>query len=162
MRDVATGLFGAFQRRDHETMGSYYGLSSQFTDPVFIDLRGRRIRAMWHMLCVRGSDLEVSFESPEIDSEGQVTVDWEARYSFGPAERKVHNRVHTRLEIIDGTILDHVDGFDLWRWTRMALGVPGLLTGWSPYTRNRVRKMAERSLERFIEVHPEYAERPDG
>ncbi len=38
----------------------------------------------------------------------------------------------------------------LYRWTRMALGLPGLLLGWSPLLQNKVRRQAGESLAKFI------------
>ena len=30
-------------------------------------------------------------------------------------------------------IVKHVDDFNMWKWTRMALGLPGMLLGWSSF-----------------------------
>lgn len=38
---------------------------------------------------------------------------------------------------------------DMWRWSRMALGAPGWLLGWSPMLVNRVRGQAARGLQSF-------------
>ena len=43
----------------------------------------------------------------------------------------------------DGLIIDHRDSFDFWKWTRMALGVPGTLLGWSPIVQGKVRKQSK-------------------
>ena len=70
--------------------------------------------------------------------------------------RLVHNSVEASFRFQDGKILQHVDEFDLWRWTRMALGMTGILIGWSKPAQNRVRKTAANGLLRFMEEHPEY------
>ena len=48
-----------------------------------------------------------------------------------------------------GLVRRHPDRFDLWRWSRMALGMPGVLLGWSPLIRNKVRKQAADGLAAF-------------
>jgi hypothetical protein len=49
----------------------------------------------------------------------------------------------------DGRIAEHADRFDLWRWTRQALGASGLLLGWCPLVQGPVRKQAAASLDAF-------------
>lgn len=60
--------------------------------------------------------------------------------------------------IIDGTftftpdrlIATHRDRFNLWRWARQALGAPGLLLGWSPPLKRKVRGTAAGNLKKFL------------
>ena len=49
----------------------------------------------------------------------------------------------------DGLIVEHRDRFDFWRWSRQALGAPGLLLGWTPMLRNKVRAQAATKLALF-------------
>jgi hypothetical protein len=42
----------------------------------------------------------------------------------------------------DGLIVTHVDTFDLWRWSRMALGCMGITLGWTSFVQNKIRKQA--------------------
>ena len=49
----------------------------------------------------------------------------------------------------DGLIADHVDAFDFWRWARQALGPSGLLLGWTPMLRSKVRGQALAGLRQF-------------
>ncbi|KGS11492.1 ketosteroid isomerase, partial [Pseudomonas coronafaciens] len=51
----------------------------------------------------------------------------------------------------DGKICEHRDHFDMWRWSRQALGVKGLLLGWTPLVRNAVRAQALKGLKAFTE-----------
>jgi hypothetical protein len=74
---------------------------------------------------------------------------WEARYSFGATGRKVLNRVDARFEFRNGLIVRHIDAFDFARWARQALGLPGLLLGWSGLMRGQVRAKAARGLCEF-------------
>jgi len=49
-----------------------------------------------------------------------------------------------------GKIRSHVDQFSLYRWCSQALGLKGVMLGWSPLVQNAVRKQAARGLEQFI------------
>ena len=60
------------------------------------------------------------------------------------------NRIDASFRFEDGKIIEHTDVFDLWAWSRMALGLPGVLLGWSPIVRNKVRGQAGGQLERFM------------
>ena len=57
----------------------------------------------------------------------------------------------------NGLIADHRDKFSFHRWARQALGPPGLLLGWTPLLRNKVRRSAAESLAGFMrrKPHPE-------
>ncbi len=62
------GFYAAFHRRDHEAMAACYAPEAQFRDPVFMDLTGWRIAAMWRMLCERATDLHVSVADVAADA----------------------------------------------------------------------------------------------
>lgn len=142
-------FYTAFSRRDHETMAACYRADAEFSDPAFPHLVGAEIGAMWRMLCLRATDLELTFDGVEADdSEGRA--DWQAVYTFAATGRKVHNRIAASFNFEDGAIRKHTDVFDFYRWTRMALGTPGYLLGWSGFLQNRVRRQAGGSLEKFI------------
>lgn len=149
-------FYTAFQQRDWATMAACYHPEAHFSDPVFPDLRGKQPGAMWRMLLEGASDLQVTFTDVQA-SGGRGSVRWDAVYPFSQTGRRVHNRISAEFTFRDGLIVEHRDHFDLWAWTRMALGLPGVLLGWSPILRNKVRKMAGQRLKRFVEKHPEYA-----
>ena len=154
---LITSFYEAFQERDHAGMIACYHPSIHFSDPVFTDLHGNQAKAMWHMLCERGTDLEVTFRDVEADEE-EGRAHWEARYTFSNGSRPVHNVVDASFVFEDGLIVGHSDVFDLWRWTRMAIGSAGTALGWSGPFQNRVRSTAMRGLQKFMAEHPEYAE----
>ncbi len=62
----------------------------------------------------------------------------------------MHNIIDAEFEFRDGLILRHVDRFDFYRWSRQALGLPGLLLGWTDKVRNKVKATAAGNLEAFI------------
>ena len=153
--ETIAAFYQAFERRDHAAMAACYHPSIHFSDPVFTDLHGAEVAAMWHMLCERGADLRVTYEQVS-GEQNRGRAHWEAHYTFGPSGRLVHNIVDASFEFEDDRIIRHVDDFDLWRWTRMALGLSGTLTGWTGFTKAKVRATAQRGLSRFIDDHPEY------
>ena len=141
-------FYAAFARRDGAAMAACYTPDVVFYDPVFQGLEGRQPGAMWRMLTQRGKDLEVRLLDHAADGE-TGTAHWTADYTFSTG-RKVHNDVHARFLFRDGLISDHRDSFDLWAWTRQALGVPGVLLGWSPLIQNTVRRKARAGLDAFM------------
>ncbi len=142
-------FYTAFGRRDHQTMAGCYRDDAEFSDPVFQHLVGAEIGAMWRMLCLRGTGLEITFAGVRAD-DAAGRADWQAVYTFSASGRKVHNRIAASFRFEDGAIRRHTDDFDLYRWTRMALGLPGVLLGWSGLLQNKVRRQAATSLEKFM------------
>ena len=138
-------FYSAFQQRDAATMAACYGPDVRFSDPVFTDLRGAQAGLMWKMLCERGKDLRIEFRDVRADAT-TGSAHWEAWYTFSATGRKVHNVIDATFEFRDGRIVSHTDRFDLYRWSRQALGPAGLLLGWTPMLRNKVRAMAAKGL----------------
>lgn len=143
--ELVTRFYTAFQRRDGVAMSACYAPGIVFSDPVFPRLEGPHAGAMWRMLCERGTDLEVTFRDVTAD-DARGTAHWDARYTFTQTGRKVLNRIDAAFEFAGGSIVRHVDTFDLYRWARQALGPIGLLLGWSPPVRNKVRRSAAAAL----------------
>jgi len=141
-------FYRAFQIRDYQTMASCYHPDARFRDEAF-HLSGNQPAAMWHMLCERGKDMTLEFSVNEKD--GKVTAHWEPKYHFSQTGRYVHNIIDAEFEFKDGKIINHIDRFDFWRWSRQALGLPGLLLGWSPFLKNKVSQMAMTNLKHFMQ-----------
>jgi hypothetical protein len=79
-------------------------------------------------------------------SENKVKVEWIADYLFSASRRKVRNVIIANMEIENGKIIKHTDEFNFYKWSKMALGTPGLLLGWTSFFRNKVRKGAYEKL----------------
>ena len=141
-------FYSAFARGDHATMASLYADDALFEDPVFGKLDAESTRAMWRMFCTSGNDIQLSFGDIVAD-DVSGSARWEARYRFPKTGRDVHNKISARFAFRDGLIVQHEDSFDLYRWTRMALGPVGTLLGWSPILQNKVRGQARSQLARF-------------
>jgi len=145
-------LYAAFARRDGSAMAACYAPGATFNDPVF-DLRGREIGAMWRMLCERGADLRV--EARDISADAHAgRAHWDAWYTFSATGRPVHNEIDSAFTFEDGRIASQRDVFDLWRWSRMALGKKGALLGWTPIVRKAIRKQARQSLDAWMAAEP--------
>lgn len=146
-KELIETFYSAFKNRDYQTMAGCYHPDATFKDEAF-ELQGSEIGAMWHMLCERGTDMEMSFSVTE--EAGKVRAHWEPRYTFSQSGRHVHNIIDAEFEFKEGKIIKHVDHFNFWRWSRQALGAPGLLLGWSSMLQNKVGVMANKSLQSFI------------
>ena len=143
-------FYQAFQRRDGEAMAACYGPAVRFSDPVFPNLEGERAKDMWRMLCLRAEDLRVEFSNVSAD-DAHGSAHWEAHYSFSRTKRKVHNIIDAHFHFHNGLISEHIDSFGFWRWSRQALGLPGVLLGWTPLIQGAVRKQAAAGLDAFAQ-----------
>lgn len=142
-------FYTAFAERDWSAMGACYHDDATFSDPVFVDLNATEARAMWKMLVTSGKDLRVTHAI--LTEDGKTgSAQWDAWYTFSKTGRPVHNRITATFTFKDGLILSHHDHFDFWRWSRQALGTSGLLLGWTPIVRNKVRGIARAGLERAL------------
>jgi len=147
-------FYSAFGERDHVAMNACYHPDIQFRDELFI-LQGKRVFAMWHMLCAGAPDLTIKLVAVEATIKG-ARANWQALYTFGATDRVVLNRITAEFEFKDGLIIHHQDDFSFWRWSRQALGLGGLVLGWNRSFRKRVALASNRTLDRFIAKHPEY------
>ncbi|EMN49071.1 hypothetical protein LEP1GSC088_3420 [Leptospira interrogans str. L1207] len=95
------------------------------------------------MLISRGKDLELKFG--EIQSEGDTgKVTWEAYYTFSKTGKKVHNVIQAELVCKDGKIVKHTDQFGFYRWSRQALGLPGLLFVFYLFSKTKLEQKLEK------------------
>ena len=141
-------FYQAFQQLDAERMARCYHPEVRFSDPAFPDLRGSEAADMWRMLASRAEDFSLSFSDVSADDQrGQAH--WIASYTFSQTGRTVINKIQARFEFRDGKIIRHIDSFDLWRWAHQALGLKGLLLGWTPLVGNAIRKQAAKGLAQF-------------
>lgn len=143
-------FYTAFQEHDAKRMAECYHKDVVFNDPAFQNLKYDEVTAMWAMLIERSNgNLEISFDSIVSDNQMAQCI-WEADYEFSKTGNTVHNVIHATMEFKDDLIIKHTDEFNFWRWSRMALGMPGTLLGWTPFLKNKVRKMARTSLDKYL------------
>jgi ketosteroid isomerase-like protein len=146
--DLIYRFYDAFNRLDAEAMASCYTEDVLFSDPVFGELRGREAGDMWRMLTSRARDFSVRFDQVRAD-ERSGGAHWVATYLFSQTGRTVINDIQARFVFRDGKICEHHDQFDLWRWSRQALGAKGALLGWTPFVQNAIRAQAQKGLKAF-------------
>lgn len=154
--ELITRFYEAFQRRDAAAMAACYHPDVEFTDEVFVDLRGERAGGMWAMLCERGKDLRIEFRDVKAD-DTTGSAHWDAWYTFSATGRSVVNHVDASFEFRDGTIVRHRDRFDFHAWAGQALGVPGKLLGWTGFLRNKVQRQGAKGLDAFMASRAERA-----
>lgn len=142
-------FYASFAARDAEGMKACYHPEIVFSDPAFGELNGPQAGAMWAMLVERGKDLQVTVSDIHADDE-RGRAHWDARYTFSQTRRPVLNRIDAEFAFRDGLIVRHTDTFDFWTWSRQALGPAGLLLGWTPMLRKRVRDTARAGLARYM------------
>ncbi|MDD1013317.1 nuclear transport factor 2 family protein [Pseudomonas rubra] len=145
---LITRFYQAFQRLDAEAMVACYSDDIVFSDPAFGTLRGKDAGDMWRMLTTRAKDFSLTFDQVRAD-EQSGGAHWVATYLFSQTGRTVVNDIQARFVFRDGKICEHHDSFDLWRWSRQALGATGLLLGWSPLLQGKVRAQAQKGLRAF-------------
>jgi ketosteroid isomerase-like protein len=141
-------FYAAFGRGDGEAMAACYTPDARFDDPVFVGLSGDEPGQMWKMLTSRATDLEIELREHAADGESG-SAHWIATYTFTQTGRPVVNDVRATFRFRDGLIAEHRDDFDFHKWSRQALGAPGLLLGWTPIIRNATRKKARAGLDDF-------------
>ena len=145
-------FYSAFQKLDYTTMQSCYSDDIIFNDPAFGILEGFEAKAMWEMLCKNAKNFSLKFSNIQLLDEEYATCDWVANYTFSKTGRKVTNKIKAHMRLQDGMIIEHTDQFDIWKWSRQALGLPGILLGWSGYLKNKIRSNARKSLEKFMDT----------
>ncbi len=146
-------FYRGFAAKDPGPMISAYGESARFSDPVFPNLDASQARGMWRMLTARAKDLDITFR--DVTADDRIgSAHWEAIYTFTGTGRRVHNVIDAEFEFDAGKIVRHVDRFDFWRWSRMALGPSGILLGWTPMLQKKVQATARKGLEKFLAENP--------
>lgn len=143
-------FYAAFNALDWQTMTACYHPDIQFEDPAFGKLHGAHVGNMWRMLCESQQGKDFKVELIESDSDGQTgSAIWTAEYTFSRTGKRVHNRINSRFQFAESQFILHIDDFDVARWAHMALGLPGLLLGWTPMFRKRFIEQSNTMLARF-------------
>ena len=131
-------------------MQECYHEDAIFFDPVFEDLNTAEVRAMWEMLCRNARDFSLQFSQVEADHE-YGTCHWVAHYTFSQTGNKVTNNIKAYFKFHEGKIVEHTDSFNLWKWSRQALGLPGWLLGWSTALQKKIQQKAQDNLAKFMQ-----------
>lgn len=96
----------------------------------------------------KGKDFKIKVSNSEFANQ-KWKVHWEAFYVFSKTGRKVHNIINAEFEFKDGKIIKHSDHFNLYRWSRQALGFKGLLLGWTSFFKKKLSAQTNKLLSKF-------------
>ena len=144
-------FYEAFEAGDADKMISCYHPDIEFEDPAFGRLKGKEVGSMWRMLLERGKG-NIHIACSDIQA-GEISgsAHWEAKYPFSKTGRQVHNKIDATFTFKDGKIIRHTDVFDLWKWSSMAMGMPGKLLGWTPFFKNKIRQTSKGLLKKYMD-----------
>jgi len=152
--EIASNFYSAFAKGDAETMTSLYADAVEFEDPAFGKLKGSEAKMMWQMLIERSKgNLKVSYEVSET-TKNTAKVNWTAVYPFSKTGRMVTNHIEATLVIENGRIIQHTDHFNLWKWSRQAMGWKGYLLGWTPFFRKKLQQQTRKMLQQYMGHQP--------
>ena len=153
--ELINKFYESFAKKDADGMISCYHDDLRFWDPAFKDLDSEDAKMMWRMLLERGQDIEIIHKNAWAEG-AKGGVNWEAKYTFSKTGRNVHNKIQATFRFQDGLIIEHIDKFNFWKWSSMALGLPGVLLGWTPILQHKVTGQVHHFLKQFKEkaAHP--------
>ena len=134
-------------------MQDCYADNATFNDAVFSNLNAKQVKVMWEMLLKTGKDLRLEFKNIKADDK-TGSAEWIAYYTFSRTGNKVVNRIKAGFVFENGKIVKHTDDFDFYTWAKQSLGTTGLLLGWTPFLKNKIRSTAMQNLNDFMRSNP--------
>jgi ketosteroid isomerase-like protein len=144
-------FYTAFSNGNANGMCECYHPNVKFRDPVFGLLSGKVVCQMWEMLIKRSKgSLKIEFSDVEAN-EYMGSARWIASYRFSKTNRNVVNTIAAKFHFQDGLIIKHIDDFDIWKWSKQALGIKGLLLGWTGFMQKKIQEQAQMSLKLYCE-----------
>jgi ketosteroid isomerase-like protein len=145
-------FYNAFANSDIAKMCECYHPNAEFRDPAFGLLKGKEICSMWKML-IEKSKGNLKIEFSEVTANDHFgSAFWIANYRFSKTNRKVTNSISAKFHFKDGLIIKHIDDFDIWKWSKQALGIKGILLGWTGFMQKKIQNQARLSLKKQIEL----------
>jgi ketosteroid isomerase-like protein len=143
-------FYSSFAKGDIEAMVTCYAPTCTFEDPAFGKLTNEQVGNMWRMLHQSSKgQLKVVFSNVhEIDA-NTVKANWQANYVFSQTGRSVENKISATFIIKEGKIINHIDSFNLWSWSKQALGTTGHLIGWTGFFKKGLQKKTGSLLKKF-------------
>lgn len=144
-------FYTALSDADAIKMCECYHPEILFRDPAFDLVKESAVSQMWEMLIEKSKgNLKIEFSDIKAD-EYTGSARWTATYNFSKTNRKVVNIIHTQFQFKDGLIIRHTDHFDIWKWSKQALGITGFLFGWTGFLQKKIQRQAALSLKRYQE-----------
>ncbi|MFC7356994.1 nuclear transport factor 2 family protein [Jejudonia soesokkakensis] len=150
--NIIEQFYEAFGELDAERMVEWYHPDITFEDPVFGILKGERAKNMWRMVCESQKGKNFTVKASNIQyNKSTGTARWDEFYTFGKEGRKVHNCINARFTFKEGKIINHIDTFNLYRWSKQATGLKGFLVGWTAFFKKKIRSKVRKRLSDFEE-----------
>ena len=144
-------FYTAFANADVEKMCECYHPNVQFRDPAFGLLKGKEVCLMWKMLIERSKgNLKIDFSQVKAN-EHLGSAFWIAKYNFSKTNRKIENSISAKFHFQEGLIIKHTDDFDIWKWSKQAFGLKGLLLGWTGFMQNKIQEQTQSALKAYCE-----------
>lgn len=142
-------FYTCFQNKDFKGMQACYADNAIFNDAVFKNLNAEQVKAMWEMLITKGKDMRLEFSQIKA-YEKTGSAHWDAYYTFSSTGNKVVNRIDASFEFENGKIVKHTDDFSFYIWAKQALGISGLLLGWTSFLKKKIQNTALTNLNHFM------------
>ena len=147
--ELINKFYTSFANENAEGMVKCYHNEIIFHDPAFGTLKGEDAKNMWRMLIERSKgDIKVTFNNIKANDKNGSAY-WKAHYTFKQTGRPVINKISAQFEFKDGKIIKHTDTFDLWTWSKQALGFKGYLLGWSSFMQKQINKQTAALLKAY-------------
>jgi ketosteroid isomerase-like protein len=148
-----TKFYTALANSDAVKMCECYHPNIQFRDPAFGLLEGEQVGQMWKMLLARAKG-NITIDFSEVQANEYLgSAFWVAKYTFSKTNRKIVNSISSKFKFKDGLIIKHTDDFDIWKWSKQALGIKGLLLGWTGFMQKKIQDEARRSLQKYSKAN---------
>lgn len=150
MKNIIEAFYEAFSNLDAENMVKYYHPDVVFRDPAFGDLKAERAKNMWRMLChsQKGKGFKINYQVTNFNKE-KANAQWDAFYTFSQTNRKVHNKIAATFKIENGLIVAHTDEFNLYNWSKQAMGIKGYFIGNTSFFRKKLQQNTNLLLNKF-------------
>ncbi len=142
-------FYASFKNKDYKTMQQCYANDVIFNDAVFTNLNATQVKAMWQMFCINGKDMMVDFSNIKA-TETTGSAEWVATYVFSTTGKKVVNKITANFVFENGKIVKHTDTFSFYNWAKQALGLTGMLLGWTIFIKTKVKKTALKTLSNYM------------
>jgi ketosteroid isomerase-like protein len=144
-------FYQSFANGAIEDMVNCYEDTATFEDPAFGQLKGEDVRNMCRMLHESSKgQLKVTFHSIQ-ENKDSVSAKWIAEYVFSQTGRKVVNEIEAHFVVKNGKIVQHIDTFNLWKWSRQALGSTGFMIGYTSVFKKALQKKTHHLLRKFVQ-----------
>ncbi|KAG8804898.1 hypothetical protein FRC17_005845 [Serendipita sp. 399] len=143
----------AYKAYDLAAMDACTDPEFTFSDPAFPSLNSKQAKGMFSMFVNNREKNKMELEYKDIKkglNDLTYTATYTVRYIFNG--RPVTNVIDTTLTISpqSNLLLSQVDTFPFHAWARQALGLPGLLLGWTGFLQSQVQNNAAQTLEKYM------------